>query len=225
MACKRPSAMPSKNVPARKIDEQRKELERLATTDGLTGLCNRRCFLDRLEEEISRSRCFHLPLSLLLLDLDHFKDINDQHGHLVGDRVLVHVAQLVKDSLRRTDCAARFGGDEFCVLAIGSCLNGAERGEPAAELAFDLPSAAERRPGARRDPHAPCGATGRPARKWLATAGRGRHGLVPGQEARLAATASPTWTDATLRPSSTTDYPALQRQDVYAKPPTRRMTP
>ncbi len=110
----------------RQIEKQRLELERQATTDGLTGLYNRRCFLERLDEEINRARRFLQPLALLLLDLDHFKNINDGHGHLVGDRVLVHVAHLIKGSLRRSDCAARYGGEEFCVLAIGAAGDGAE---------------------------------------------------------------------------------------------------
>ncbi len=110
----------------RKIEEQRCELELLAATDGLTDLYNRRYFMTRLEQEITRVQRFEAPLSFLMLDLDHFKVINDQHGHLMGDQVLVHVAGFLKTCLRGTDFAARYGGEEFCILALGTSGAGAE---------------------------------------------------------------------------------------------------
>ena len=109
-----------------KIEEQRRELELLATTDGLTGLYNRRYFMTRLEQEITRLRRFHGPLSLLMLDLDHFKAINDQHGHLIGDQVLIRITSVMKTCLRGTDFAARYGGEEFCVLTLETGMAGAE---------------------------------------------------------------------------------------------------
>ena len=110
----------------RQIEQQRRELEFLATTDGLTGLHNRRCLMARLEQEIIRVQRFQAPVSLLMLDLDHFKAVNDQHGHLVGDQVLAHVAGILRTCLRGTDFAARYGGEEFCILALGTSSVGAE---------------------------------------------------------------------------------------------------
>lgn len=103
-----------------RIEQQRRELERLAITDGLTGLYNYRCFMERLQQEIVRVRRFSLPMAVLLLDLDYFKQVNDSYGHLFGDKVLIEVAEIIKSSLRRTDFAARYGGEEFCVLAVGA---------------------------------------------------------------------------------------------------------
>lgn len=91
-------------------------LEALAATDVLTGLANRRAFFDRLEEEAARARRSGRPLTLALVDLDGFKEVNDALGHAAGDRVLVEVAALLKDSTRSTDFAARLGGDEFVLL-------------------------------------------------------------------------------------------------------------
>jgi diguanylate cyclase (GGDEF)-like protein len=108
------------------VEHQRRELNRLATFDDLTELYNRRCFMERLTEEIARYRRYGSPLSVLLLDLDHFKRINDTHGHLVGDRVLRSVGRLLRTSLRITDLAARYGGEEFCVLAANTDLAVAE---------------------------------------------------------------------------------------------------
>jgi diguanylate cyclase (GGDEF)-like protein len=91
-------------------------LQKLAISDPLTGCYNRRFFDMRLSEEFRLAVRHHLPLSLLLLDIDHFKRINDTHGHPVGDRVLVKVAELVQGSLRHSDCLARYGGEEFILL-------------------------------------------------------------------------------------------------------------
>ena len=92
------------------------QLERLATTDELTGLSNRRHFLALAEAEWSRFQRYNRPLSLIVFDIDHFKSINDQFGHDVGDRALAHVAKLCMESKRSLDIAARTGGDEFVVL-------------------------------------------------------------------------------------------------------------
>jgi diguanylate cyclase (GGDEF)-like protein len=84
--------------------------------DPLTGVNNRRFFDQRIEEEVNRARRFNSPLSCLFIDLDHFKRINDQHGHQAGDAVLKQVAQLLNDRLRSTDVLARYGGEEFVIL-------------------------------------------------------------------------------------------------------------
>jgi diguanylate cyclase (GGDEF)-like protein len=94
----------------------RGELELLATTDDLTGLPNRRHFRSELEREISAARRYHSPLSLLLLDLDDFKAINDGFGHATGDQALKEIALAIQQRLRGPDLAARIGGDEFGVL-------------------------------------------------------------------------------------------------------------
>ncbi len=90
--------------------------KQLASTDPLTGAFNRRTFLELMEKELSRARRFDTPLSLVMLDLDHFKKVNDTHGHLVGDRVLQRFADIVRAELRKEDVLVRYGGEEFCVL-------------------------------------------------------------------------------------------------------------
>jgi len=92
-------------------------LENLSITDALTGIANRRHFEWRLSEEIERARRYKYPLSTLMLDLDHFKQVNDNYGHQIGDIVLQQVAQRLRRILRRTDFLARYGGEEFIVLA------------------------------------------------------------------------------------------------------------
>jgi len=91
-------------------------LRRLSDTDDLTGCANRRRLMHRLDEEISRSNRHATPLSLMILDIDHFKQINDGWGHLQGDRVLRALAALCRDSLREEDLVARLGGEEFALL-------------------------------------------------------------------------------------------------------------
>jgi diguanylate cyclase (GGDEF)-like protein len=90
--------------------------KQLASTDPLTGAYNRRTFLELIEKELSRARRFELPVSLVMLDIDHFKRINDTHGHLAGDRVLQRFADVVRAELRKEDVLVRYGGEEFCVL-------------------------------------------------------------------------------------------------------------
>jgi|GEM_PF-601660 len=101
------------------ISERKKleeELERLATTDALTGLYNRHRYNELLEQEVARARRYHTPLSLIMFDLDHFKKINDTYGHAVGDQVLQAVAKVIRDNVRGTDWIGRWGGEEFLVL-------------------------------------------------------------------------------------------------------------
>jgi diguanylate cyclase (GGDEF)-like protein len=91
-------------------------LEVLAVTDGLTGLKNRRAFQEKLQEEVRRVARYSASLSLLLLDVDHFKQFNDTFGHLAGDSVLRGVARLLEEMSRSTDFVARYGGEEFVIL-------------------------------------------------------------------------------------------------------------
>jgi diguanylate cyclase (GGDEF)-like protein/PAS domain S-box-containing protein len=104
----------------------RQELERLATTDPLTGLANRRAFMVRAGEEIERAARHGRPLSVVMIDVDHFKAINDRHGHEAGDRVLARVADMVRATIRKAaDFAARFGGEEFVLLLPETPVGGA----------------------------------------------------------------------------------------------------
>ena len=91
-------------------------LQQLATTDPLTGLWNRRHFFDLAEVEWTRSKRHARPLSLLMVDIDLFKSINDHHGHDVGDEVLVRIAELCRMQRRGSDAVGRLGGEEFAVL-------------------------------------------------------------------------------------------------------------
>lgn len=108
----------------RDISERKRleaELQALATTDALTGLPNRRHFLAQLDQEAARIRRFDgAAVALLMLDLDHFKAINDSHGHATGDKVLQNFGRAVLDSLRKTDMAGRLGGEEFAILLVGT---------------------------------------------------------------------------------------------------------
>jgi diguanylate cyclase (GGDEF)-like protein len=100
-------------------------LERLALTDPLTGLSNRRAGERALEREVARARRAGSPFSLALLDLDHFKEINDVHGHVIGDDVLCEVSRILTSTFRASDLAVRWGGDEFLVLLPDVALDGA----------------------------------------------------------------------------------------------------
>jgi two-component system cell cycle response regulator len=93
-----------------------RRLEALATTDPLTRLLNRRALLERLSREVDRAKRYESMLTLLLLDIDHFKSINDSAGHLVGDGVLRQIGALIEASVRTVDIAARYGGEEFVLI-------------------------------------------------------------------------------------------------------------
>ncbi len=99
------------------------ETQRLATTDPLTGLSNYRHFHELLNLEVQRARRMHYAVGMLMMDLDHFKLVNDRHGHPAGDRALQQVAELMRTRLRRTDVVARIGGEEFAALLPGDGLN------------------------------------------------------------------------------------------------------
>jgi len=100
-------------------------LELQAHTDALTGLTNRRRFIEIAEAELVRSRRYDAPLSLLMLDIDHIKEVNDAHGHRAGDRVLQQLARTCLDVLRNVDVVGRVGGEEFAILLPETALPGA----------------------------------------------------------------------------------------------------
>ena len=108
-----------------RLEEANAELLNLSITDPLTGLLNRRKFEEVLENEVARARRYG-PLSLLMIDLNFFKQVNDRHGHQAGDEMLKSVAQLLKRCCRETDACARLGGDEFAVILPHSDAASAE---------------------------------------------------------------------------------------------------
>ncbi len=106
------------------ITEQARKLELLATRDSLTGLSNRRDFLAKAMQEEKRFQRTQRPFGFILIDIDHFKKVNDTHGHECGDKVLVGVSQNLKTSLRAQDTLARWGGEEFVCLLPETELEG-----------------------------------------------------------------------------------------------------
>lgn len=120
------------SVRIRNADEQISDLSDQALRDPLTGLLNRRSFYDRLAEECDRTRRYGEPFSLVLLDLDKFKSVNDNFGHAVGDQVLAWVGRLINEHTRSADSAYRIGGEEFAIICPSS------EGEVAANAARRL---------------------------------------------------------------------------------------
>lgn len=104
----------------RQLEEARAEMERLANVDELTGICNRRSFYRKMEHALSRARHTGTPLSVILFDIDHFKQINDRSGHIAGDRVLIKVARAVNAELAAGEIFGRIGGEEFCIALPGA---------------------------------------------------------------------------------------------------------
>lgn len=115
-------------------------LEKENITDHLTGIFNRRYLEQRISEEVTRALRYDNDLSLMFIDVDHFKQVNDRHGHPVGDTVLRNLAALIASGLRESDMAARYGGEEICVLVPHTSLSNA------ASLAERLRSAVEETP-------------------------------------------------------------------------------
>ena len=111
------------DITVRKVLER--ELTRLATTDPLTAVANRRRFIEQLEMELVRLKRLGQPAAFVMLDIDHFKSVNDIHGHAVGDGVLQHLAELSRHRLRRIDLFGRLGGEEFGILLPGTDEAGA----------------------------------------------------------------------------------------------------
>ena len=101
------------------------QANKLAVTDGLTGISNRQSVEKSLQIEFERSKRYNSPLSLILLDVDHFKDVNDTYGHQKGDEILIAIASLLKKACRANDIAARYGGEEFLMILPQSNAQGA----------------------------------------------------------------------------------------------------
>lgn len=108
-----------------RLHDELNKVRLLSLTDEYTGLPNRRAFMRRLEDEIARVKRYNTPLTLVILDLDHFKDINDQYGHPAGDAVLLWYAQNALPMFRHYDMVARYGGEEFAVLFPNTSKDGA----------------------------------------------------------------------------------------------------
>jgi len=109
----------------RELVEKNRELEVLSVTDRLTGLFNRRKLDEVLDEELIRCRRYAVQFAAILMDIDHFKHVNDTHGHAVGDVVLRDMATIARESTRDADALARYGGEEFVIVCRHSTLNGA----------------------------------------------------------------------------------------------------
>ncbi|GBE00283.1 phytochrome-like protein cph2 [bacterium BMS3Abin07] len=122
------------------------DIEKMAITDGLTGLYNHRYFQERLAEEFRRIGRNRIPLSLIITDIDFFKNVNDTYGHPAGDVVLKGVSDIIKSRMRETDMAARYGGEEFALILINTNPGGAK------QIAEDLRRSVEKTdfPGAGR---------------------------------------------------------------------------
>jgi diguanylate cyclase (GGDEF)-like protein len=101
------------------------EIYKMSIVDGLTGVHNKRYFLEFLDRELSGASRYTLPLSLILFDIDHFKRVNDTHGHLAGDAVLKELARRLKARMRREDLIARYGGEEFACILVKTGIQGA----------------------------------------------------------------------------------------------------
>jgi len=110
----------------RQLDESYRHIQRLATIDELTGAINRRELLRRLETEISRAKRTNIPFSLCILDIDHFKNINDAYGHPAGDTVLIELCRFIESEIRDVDIFGRYGGEEFLLLLPSADLRLAE---------------------------------------------------------------------------------------------------
>jgi diguanylate cyclase (GGDEF)-like protein len=119
------------------LAEANAKLEGLATTDGLTGVKNHRAFQEFLEQQFQICRRSKAPLSLLLLDVDKFKNVNDSHGHQIGDDVLRKLAGVLAHEARKSDFVARYGGEEFVVVLTGTSREGSAEAAERLRLAVE----------------------------------------------------------------------------------------
>jgi len=103
-----------------------KQVQELAITDTLTGIFTRRFYMQRFKEELERSLKFNLKFSFLMIDVDHFKDYNDEYGHLVGDVLLKEVSKTIKENIRQIDLMGRYGGEEFSLILVETDKEGAK---------------------------------------------------------------------------------------------------
>jgi two-component system cell cycle response regulator len=104
-----------------------RRLQDLVDHDDLTGLFNMRHLYEKLEMELARGRRFSRPVGVVMMDMDHFKQVNDHHDHLFGSHVLAEVGKLIRENIRQVDFAARYGGDEFLIVLCETSLEGAQR--------------------------------------------------------------------------------------------------
>jgi len=109
------------------LKETKEALRHEASHDPLTGLYNRRHIMDQLRQGVSQALRYKHPFTIVLLDIDHFKQVNDTYGHAAGDRVLTHLAELLKAGVREADIPGRWGGEEFIILLPHTALSGAEK--------------------------------------------------------------------------------------------------
>lgn len=140
-----PDVLLTLDAPQQSINSLLQEMHRGATRDALTGMTNRRSFLDRLEQEISATSRHALNTCVAMLDVDHFKKINDTYGHPAGDAVLIELARRLQETVRTEDVAARFGGEEFVLMLPLTQLEGGklllERVRKiVADAPFDVPT-------------------------------------------------------------------------------------
>jgi diguanylate cyclase (GGDEF)-like protein len=118
---------------------EKDKLKEISITDPLTGIYNHNFFYKRLDEEFDRASRYGMPLSVVMMDIDNFKEINDTYGHIVGDRVLKKISELFKESVRKSDVIARYGGEEFAEILTYTQKNGAaEEAERLRKLVSEL---------------------------------------------------------------------------------------
>ncbi len=118
-------ALIERHASERQLSTASRELELLSTTDELTGLHNRRSLLQKLKFEVARSKRFRTPLSAVMIDIDHFKKLNDEYGHSAADQILANIGRLLRESVRVIDIPGRYGGDQLCVILPNTPLDGA----------------------------------------------------------------------------------------------------
>ena len=160
------------------------EMEQLAITDALTGLYNSRQFFNQIKQEIERYARYSRPLSLLILDIDFFKQYNDTWGHLEGDEVLQRIGSVINSCMRAMDTAYRYGGEEFCHPAAGNRFEKGLRGgraDPGLYRPGDLCPGRRRNPGGHRESRS--GRTQK-RREFQRVYPAGGHGIVQVQRDR-----------------------------------------